>query len=114
MMIIAACLLVAKPFIGFSRCSRLLIKNEPLTILIKSFSKYRLDQLEDTEFCKDVSGELYPQPLLPLIIGIAGFFGLLYLNFKELKIQTQAFIKGSNRQIITTEPTYIALHRLII
>ncbi|QXV65941.1 hypothetical protein FPZ42_16835 [Mucilaginibacter achroorhodeus] len=111
--VLAAIFFVAKPFIGFVLHARLSSIDEHPTILVKSFTKYRLDSLNDTEFCKDVTGDLTPQALLPFAFGIAALLSLLFGRFKLLQ-KTFAFNYFSLQPLVPSQPVYLTTRHLSI
>lgn len=112
-LVLAAIFFIAKPFIGFVLHARLSELGEHPTILVKSFTKYRLDSLNDTEFCKDVSGELFPSPVLPFFIGIAALLSLLFNRFSL----ATSFRDGSvftKNLFVPAQPVYLTTLHLSI
>ncbi|PAW93928.1 hypothetical protein CKK33_10655 [Mucilaginibacter sp. MD40] len=110
----AACLFVAKPFIGFGIHTNVFTHTDHPTILLKSFNKLRLDSLGDTEFCKDQSKDIYPDPFLPLAITIAALLSVLYSAFRGITIAKQSQLSVFNMAAVGVRPTYIKLHQLNI
>lgn len=114
MLFFAACLFVAKPFIGFGIHTNVFTHTDHPTILLKSFNKLRLDSLGDTEFCKDQSKDIYPDPFLPLAITIATLLSVLYSAFRGITIANQSQLSVFNMVVAGVRPKYIKLHQLTI
>jgi hypothetical protein len=112
-LVMAAILFVAKPFIGFVIHARLNERGEHPTILVKSFTKYRLDSLNDSEFCKDVSGELFPSPMLPLFLGIGALLSLLFSRFNTGFV-LRARNVFSKKLFVPSQPVYLTTLHLSI
>ncbi|MBL4678592.1 MAG: hypothetical protein JKY70_20715 [Mucilaginibacter sp.] len=112
-LVLAAILFIAKPFIGFVLHARLSAIDEHPTILVKSSTKYRFESLNDTEFCKDASGELFPTPVIPFFMGIGALLSLLFSRFAA----GNAFKAGdvfAKKLFVPSQPVYLTTLRLSI
>jgi len=104
---LAVLLFVAKPFIGFSIISFANIPVASNSLLIKSFSNRKPEDLKDAEAKKATIHRLLSNPPAILLLTIAALLGLLFTAlFKKISISTR-FLNELQAGLIPIQPNLL-------
>ena len=115
LLMLAAMVFVAKPFMGFAVLHNVLRPRQVHTILVKSFSKRKPENLEDAKDHIESLHQLLSNPLSVLLSAISvlllTLFPLVFLNGVKL---TQNLLYRIRYALIPPEHTYLLTGKLTI
>jgi hypothetical protein len=112
---LAVLMFVAKPFIGFSIANLEGASIEVHSLLAKSFSKRKPDDLGEAEAkVLNIHQQLIDPPL-PLLLSITSLLGLLFpLVFKRLNGAGNSFLNNLKTALIPADQPYLLTGKLTI
>ncbi len=113
---LAVLMFVAKPFIGFSISG---IKNsviiESNSLLAKSFTKRKSDELENSKAKAKVLSQRLTNPPLPLLLTITALLTLLFpLLFKRNERVGYSFVNSLQTSLVPAAQPYLLTGKLTI
>jgi hypothetical protein len=115
MLVFAALLFVAKPFLGFSGIRFLKDNKDNSIILVKAFTKRVPEYLEEAEIKKVAILKLINNPPANLMLAITALLSLLFpLIYKIRENITGQFIDQLSFNSLQDERTYLLTGKLTI
>lgn len=112
---IAVMLFVAKPFIGFATLTGTREHITAHSILVKSFSKRKPEDLRDAELQKASLRMMLSDPPLKLLISITFLLGVLFpLLFRNAALITHDCLNRIRYSLIPAEQPYLLTGKLSI
>lgn len=108
-------LFVAKPFIGFAAISSNKEQITQNSILVKSFSKRKPEDLLDAELKKAALRVMLIEPPVKLLVSIAFLLGLLFpVIFNGPSLVTGSYLNRIHYSLIPAEQPYLLTGKLSI
>lgn len=106
---------VAKPFIGFSLSGSKQQLIESHSLLEKSFSKRKPEDIEDAKAKASSIRQLLTHPPLPLLLTIVALLSVLFtLTFKRPDIISGSFLNGLRLSLVPADQPYLLTGKLSI
>jgi hypothetical protein len=114
-LVFAAMIFIAKPFLGFSGVEHLRPTKDNTLILVKAFAKRKPEYLEEAEVKKESVQKLINNPPANLMLAITALLSLLFpLVYQIQKSITGQFIGQLSLNSLQDERTYLLTGKLII
>lgn len=117
-MLLAIFMLVAKPFVGFSLRSEHYFKtlhHSAPNILVKSFTKRKLEVSEDSEFSMAAISKKLADPVMPTIMLLACALNVFLPRlFRQTKAATYGALAAMVYSLYRPQPLYLLSGKLTI
>jgi len=117
-MMLALIMFVAKPFVGFSlryqHYFKMLHHRAP-NILVKSFTKRKLEFSENSEFSMAAISKKLTDPVLPTVMLLACALNVFLPRiFKQAKVATYGILAAISYSLLPPQPLYLLSGKLTI